>query len=307
MITTVFGKTRPVNFIFLVAFLFLFFFGVHIFILNTEVNVWSLLRMAGIFVLILFSLFLSNFISKKNGLTKDNTYVVLLFVLALCFFPYTFDNTNIIISNVFVLLALRRIISLKTYYHVKIKIFDASLWLCIATIFYGWAILFFFLVYVAILHYGLGDLRNWLIPVIAVVLVGVFISSFYFLFDRWEELSQVLNFHIELKIEKYADLKHLIPFLYILGMGGLSSFSYFTNIKAKLSEQQSLILLVLVAFFISVFISLLSVDEDTSEFIFIAFPLAVMTANYIEIIEKKWFKEFLLWTFVAMPFVILWL
>ena len=305
MISTVFEKTRPINFIFIILFSVLFFFGVHFFLLKTQINVYSIFKLIGSFSLVLFSIFLTNFISKKNGLTKDNTYAILIFVLALSFFPYTFSNDRIIISNVFIFLALRRIISLKTYHNIKLKLFDASLWICVATIFYEWALLFFFLVFVAILHYGLKDLRNWLIPLVAIFIVIIFITSFYFFTDRIDEFSKILNFRVELNIDKYTDLKYLIPLLFTLLVGFMAIFSYFKNIKVKLSEEQSSILLIIVSFFISLFIVLLSDNENTSEFIFTAFPLAILITNYIEVIAKKWFKEVLLLMFILLPFFIL--
>ena len=305
MVASVFGKTRPINFIFIIIFLIFFFFGVHFFLLKTSSDILSLLKLLGILILILGSVFLTNFISKKNGLTRDNTYAALLFVLILSFFPYTFSNIEIIISNVFILLAIRRIISLKSYIQIKLKLFDASLWICLATIFYEWAILFFFLVFVAILHYGLKDIRNWLIPLVAIITVCIFAVTFFYLTNQLDKLSGILDFKIELHIEKYLDLRYLIPFLYILSVGVLATFSYFANIKSKLSEEQSSILLVIVAFLVSLFISLLSNNERTSEFIFMGFPLAIVMTNYMELIKKWWYKEFLLWTFIILPFVVL--
>ena len=305
MVSSVFGKTRPINFIFIIIFLLFFFFGVHFFLLKTNSDIVSILKLFGILILILASVFLTNFISKKNGLTRDNTYAALLFVLILSFFPYTFSNIEIIISNVFILLAIRRIISLKSYIQIKLKLFDASLWICLATIFYEWAILFFFLVFVAILHYGLKDIRNWLIPLVAIITVCIFVVTFFYLTNQLDKLSGILNFKIGLNIDKYLDMRYLIPFLYILTMGTLATFSYFANIKSKLSEEQSSILLVIVAFLVSLFISLLSNNERTSEFIFMGFPLAIVMTNYIELIKKWWYKEFILWTFIILPFIVL--
>lgn len=305
MVSSVFGKTRPINFIFIIIFLLFFFIGVHFFLLKTSSDFLSILKLLGIITLIFTSVFLTNFISKKNGITRDNTYAALLFVLILSFFPYTFSNIEIIISNVFILLAIRRIISLKSYTHIKLKLFDASLWICLATIFYEWAILFFFLVFVAILHYGLKDIRNWIIPIVAIVTVCIFVVTFFYLTNQLDKLSGILDFKIELHIEKYLELRYLIPFLYILLLGILATFSYFTNIKSKLSDEQSSILLVIVAFLVSLFISLLSTNERASEFIFMGFPLAIIMTNYIELIKKWWYKEFLLWTFIILPFVVL--
>src|SRR5690606_34814998 len=100
----------------------------------------TILKVFSILIFIVFSVFLTNFICKKNGLTKDNTYAMLLFALVLTLFPNVFTNIKVIFANVFILLAIRRIISLKSYHNIKVKLFDASLLICVATIFYEWSV-----------------------------------------------------------------------------------------------------------------------------------------------------------------------
>src|SRR5690606_34010767 len=132
MITTIFSKSRPFNYILVTALLILCFFLYQLKDITT-VNSGIELATKGVLLLLLVaSLFISNFITKKNGLSKDNTFPFLFFFSFLILFPTTLGNTSLIISNFFVLLALRRLISLQSLVTPKEKIFDASLWIFIA-------------------------------------------------------------------------------------------------------------------------------------------------------------------------------
>jgi hypothetical protein len=45
--------------------------------------------------------------------------------------------------------------------------------------------------------------------------------------------------------------------------------------------------------------------KDGSEFLFMFGPLSIIIANYIEIIEEKWFKEVFLAILILVPFILL--
>src|SRR5690606_40814388 len=79
---------------------------------------------------------------------------------------------------ILVLLALRRIVSLQTLNESKLKIFDASLWIFIATLFESWTILYFAMVYLAIIWYVSNDYRNWTIPLIALLTVTILFYTY---------------------------------------------------------------------------------------------------------------------------------
>ena len=140
MITSVFKKSTPLNFI-LVVILMLVFFLIYQFQDLTWTNsVGSILKKAGLCIILLASVFIANFIVKKNGLSKDSSYTILFYFLFLLFFPSVLNNLNIIAANFFILLALRRLISLQSLKASKEKIFDASLWIFIAALFHFWSI-----------------------------------------------------------------------------------------------------------------------------------------------------------------------
>jgi hypothetical protein len=92
---------------------------------------------------VLGSVFITNFISKKNGLSKDSAYTV-FFILLIVFFPSVLDNVNLVVANFFILLAFRRLISLQSLKASKEKIFDASFWIIVAALFQFWVFFILF-------------------------------------------------------------------------------------------------------------------------------------------------------------------
>ena len=163
MITSFFKKSTPINYSLLGILMVLVFF---LYQFHTTIGATTSAGMMQKVVLlgVLFaSLFFSNFIVKKNGLTKDSSYTILFYFLFLLFFPKIFNNVNLLLANFFILLSMRRLISLQTLKAPKEKIFDAALWIFVASLFHFWCILFIIVVYVSIIFHVSRDYRNWLI------------------------------------------------------------------------------------------------------------------------------------------------
>jgi hypothetical protein len=98
---------------------------------------------------VLGSVFITNFISKKNGLRTVLTQF--FYFLLIVFFPSVLDNVNLVVANFFILLAFRRLISLQSLKASKEKIFDASFWIIVAALFQFWSILYLVLVFISII------------------------------------------------------------------------------------------------------------------------------------------------------------
>src|SRR3970282_2496096 len=125
----------------------------------------------------------ANFVSKKNGLSKNSSYTIFFYLLFLLFFPSILDNINLIFSNLFILLALRRLLSLQSLTASKEKIFDASLWIFVASLFHFWSIIFIVLVFISIMFHVARDYRNWILPFIAFFTAGIIFMLYAAVFD----------------------------------------------------------------------------------------------------------------------------
>ena len=146
MITSIFKKSTPLN-LSLVVFLILSFFFIYQFQdLAWASNLVTIGNKLTILLILLGSIFFTNFIANKNGVSKDTAYVILFFFLFVIFFPSIFDKFDLVVSNFFIILAIRRLISLQSLSASKEKIFDASLWIFIAALFHFWSILYLVLV-----------------------------------------------------------------------------------------------------------------------------------------------------------------
>ncbi len=109
MITSVFKKSTPINYSFIGIMILLFFFVYQFQDTKWTNSLWEIGKKAGLLLILFASVFLSNFIVKKNGLTKDSAFTILFYFLFLLFFPKVLDNYNLILANFFILLVYAKI------------------------------------------------------------------------------------------------------------------------------------------------------------------------------------------------------
>ena len=111
-------------------------------------------------IVAVFFVFLLDFIISKNNLTKKNGYAIMTFGLLFGLFPEALRYSDLLFANLFVLFALRRLISLQTNLHTKKKFFDAGFWVMMATLFHFWSVLFFAVVIVALIYHSKNNLKK---------------------------------------------------------------------------------------------------------------------------------------------------
>ena len=294
MITSVFSKSRPINYILITTLLVLCFL---LFQFQTNFNTISIFEIGKKIVLLFLlvgSLFITNFITKKNGLSKDNSYTFLLFFVFLILFPKTLSNEFLIISNLFILLALRRLISMQSLITPKEKIFDASFWIFTASLFNFWCILFIFLVFFSIIFHVSRDYRNWLIPFIAfftVLVVGVLGALIFNPNIIQNYVSQiVIDFDL-----KYIEtiFQNIALSIYII-TAFIAFVSMILILSSKLSNLQSSYRKIMFAFIIGLVVFFISPNKDNSSLIYTFVPVSIMLTNYLETIHKYWIKETIL-------------
>lgn len=291
MITTIFSKSRPFNYILVTGLLIIFFF---LYQLQEDKWLSSLVMIAekaGLLALLIASLFISNFVTKRNSLSKDNTYPFLFFFAFLILFPGTLGSANLIISNFFILLALRRLISLQSLLTPKEKIFDASLWIFIAAIFHFWSILYIILVFTSIILHVSRDYRNWVLPYIALfTAVSIFLLA-SFIFDKalinYVLEGAKLNFGFDYFTNKFQNIALSI----YAAIAVLFLFSQIISLPNKPLNLQASYKKIIISFFIGFIIFIISPFKNNSMLIYTFMPLAVMATGFFEGIEVKWMKE----------------
>ncbi len=302
MITSLFRKSTPLNYSLILVSVFFFFFIYQI-QLGSELKLGlSFIEKAALLLVILVSLFVINFIVKKNGLSKDSSYTVLFYFLFLLIFPSVWNNIYLMLSNFFLLLALRRLISMGTNKAIKEKIFDASLWIFLASLFHFWAILFIILVFVAIVFHASRDYRNWALPFIAFFTIGTLfvLSTLILNTDRISILleSAQINYKIDYFVNNYENLA--------LSLYATVSLFFIVSIALTFSNRPLMLHATykktVLAFFIGVAVFIISPNKSSDLLVFTFAPLTILATSHIEIVSVKWQKEVVLVGVILISF-----
>ncbi|WP_284650974.1 DUF6427 family protein [Flavobacterium terrisoli] len=303
MITSIFKKSSILNYALIIILLLGSFF---IFQSSDFGNKLAPENFSGNIILItllLISFFLVNFIVKKNGLTKNSSYTILFFLLYLLLFPSVFNNSNLLFANFFLLLSMRRLISLQTLKAPKEKIFDASMWIFIASLFHFWCILFVVLVYISIIFHVSRDYRNWLLPFVAFVTTAVVFYGAALFFDRtWIDhiLNQSqMNFELDYFTNNYQNAA--LSFYVVIALYFL--FSMIFSLTNRPLILQASYKKMIFGFLIGSIVFILSPDKNNAMLLFTFFPLAVMTTNNIEYSQNQMYQEIVLLLLIAGSFI----
>jgi len=220
-------------------------------------------------------------------------------------FPETTTNGNVLLSNVFILFGLRRLLSLRTQIKIKKKLFDAAVWFTVAALFYFWAVLFFVIIYITLFLYTDNRIKNWIIPYVgfATILVVSIATSIIFYNDYFEILN--ISTAISYNYSIYDSTKFLIAITLLFSFGIWSSIFYLKLVQKKkkaFKPSFKIIFAFLIAAFGTV---ILAPKKDGSEFLFLFAPLSIVMTNYIESIKEKWFKEVFLLILIVVPLILL--
>jgi hypothetical protein len=317
MLTSFFGKSNPINYLILGVVISAGYLYAEISINTFDISLSSVFLHLFFMVISGLGMLLLDFIIRKNQLTKNNTYAIFFFTCFMVMLPIIFLQYKIILANAFLLLALRRIMSLRSDKNSTKKILDASLWITVAALFYFWSLLFFIPLWIAVIQKPNSNYKQMLVPFIgfcAVVIINTAYqllanNSFAWLFN-WKD-------KISFDFSAYNSVSILIPVTIILAFYIWTGFYRVFKIPAlPLKEKPNFILLLYVSL-TTLFIALGSPNKTGAEVLFVLAPVSIISANYIESsfrdwdrrneTSEFWFKEIMLWMVVILPFVFLFL
>lgn len=303
MITSIFRKSKPINFIIVAVFVVLLFGITNYNLLFNDFN--SALNASSKLLITLFLVFLLDFIISKNNLTQGNSYAIMTFGLLIGMFPEVMTYKDLLLANLFVLFALRRLVSLHSKLSIKKKLFDAAFWITIATLFYFWSILFFALVIVALIYYSQNDIKNTIVPFVGVVAVVVLLLVYNILvYDTYIRPSNFQRY-ASLDYTAYNSKESVIK-LTVLFTSLIWILIYFFRILPdKNKKLRPSYFLIAWASIIALLVALIAPIKNGSEFLFLFAPFSIIMANYIEVISERWFKEVFVVLLIITPIITL--
>ncbi|MDF4201498.1 DUF6427 family protein [Maribacter sp. SA7] len=304
MISSIFEKTKPVNFIILLVFLFLFYWSVQFYLFDLSMSNVEIAPSIGILTILLFSVFVVDFVVKRNKLTGTNSFAILFFTLLFVVFPETLGDNNAIFTSFFLLLAMRRLLSIKSLKNIKLKIFDAGLWICISSVFYEWALLYLLLVFAAIYIYDPKNIRNWLVLLSVgfcffMILYGtlVLLDKPNFIFDHYDF---AIDYDAIFPIKWWTSLKMTLYGLFNMAL----AFSAFVNLSKSGVGKVIIMRLIAFSFVIGLIVNILVTTENNNAVMITFFPSVVFIVNYLESIKKPKLLELILIASIMVPIIV---
>ena len=300
MIANFFNQTKPINFLLLSILVFFIYLVALINVDSAPLNFFFFAKNSLFIFLAILSVFVINFIIRKNALTEDNSFAILFYILMSSYFPNSYINDGLFISNFILLFAFRRIYSLRSSIETKEKIFDSAFWIGIASLFYVWSLFYLLLVYAAILIFRKTEWRNFVVPILG-VLTPVFLSYTYLLaFDDLERFNNLWKLSFDLNFQAYNSYHYMIP-LALIGILSIIAIVPTTkrSLLAKIDFKATWTLLI-AHILISVIVVMFAPEKNGAELIFLFFPLSVLFANYVQVINRYWVKESIIYIFILM-------
>ena len=300
MITSFFNKSTPLNYSVLIISV-LFFYLLYQFNIENELfTVMLFLQKTGYLLLIATSFFITNFVVKKNNITKDSGFIVFFYLNFLLFFPSIFNNPNILLSGFFLLLAMRRLILIQTLKFTKEKIFDATLWILLASIFQFWSLLFLVVVYASIFFHVSRDFRNWLIPFVSFFVFFVIFTLVSLIFDP--NLisnylhSAIIDVNFDYFKNNFENLA-LSMFTVVILFFGVSMLFSIANRPLIIQATFKKLVLTLI---ISLVVFVISANKSNDLLLLSFFPLAAIATSFIEYNKNTNQKEIVLFSCLIM-------
>ncbi len=294
MITSIFGKTKPVSFIIILTFLFVFYWTAVFLLFSTTYNPEDLIVQFATITTLLSIVVGMDFIVKRYKLTEGNSFTILFFTLFILIFPEVLLDYRTVFCCFFLLLATGRLLSIKSLKQIKMKLFDATLWVGVSSLFYDWALLYLLLVFVAIYLYEPKNIQNWLVPIVGTLTVFIISLGILTILNEKLYFKNHYQFSFDMStgfLTQWTNSMKLVMYIIIALILGMATFIKFSRSG---QGRQNTMRLVTNFFFIGLLIILLTLAGSESPILFTFFPASVFISNYIESIRKPKTKEWLL-------------
>ena len=301
MLTRFFGTAKPLAVVVVIIYMSLGFFYSNRQWVTTPFNWQETLALLGMWLLFISTMFILNFVTQKNDLTRRSTYGILLFAAFSLALPVALRDGAILLSGFFILIALRRIISFKSELYMERKIFDATIWILLASVAFYFSWLYLIAIYLALLLYNISNTRYLVIPFIGLISFAVIYYSFL-LIQAGSPGAVNLPFEsVSLDFSIYNKLEILIAVAFFIALLLWTVWRYLKEQRNASSSAKPRYAVILALLAVSILVIILSANKTGAECYVIIPVMTVIVSNFLEQTESPVFKESLLWLIVLLP------
>ncbi|MCK5782224.1 MAG: hypothetical protein KAH10_06510 [Flavobacteriales bacterium] len=243
---------------------------------------------------------LVNYIVHDNAITRKNSFALLFFVLLVASYPAIVILNPILVATFFVVLSLKNLLSLHEHKKMTVKLFNAGLFIGMAAVVYPYSLLYIVLIYLGIIIYGADNWRQWLLPLLGVLIPYYLLFTGYFVFDQLPEYFDRFFIHsFQFRENHFYDSKWVAlvwgtyMFITIFAI-----FEYSSNINLHKLDTRKGYSMTYLALFIGVIIAMFGTHTNGQELIILFLPTSIIWAKFLQHKKKAlWQNVFMLIVF----------
>ena len=139
-----------------------------------------------------------------------------------------------------------------------------------------------------------------IIPIVGFITPLFLYFTYRFYLDEVPKFLEILDFNINIDLTIYNNTIVLVPLIFLILVSILAVLSVTYKIFNISKDFNLQWILIVNSLLISVFIVILSNTKNTSEFIFLFFPTALVIANYLERLTSEINKNFILFVLLGL-------
>ena len=251
-------------------------------LLELPITVFSIAETLLMCLLLLVNTSTISFIIRKNQLSEGNLLVLFFWLALSMLFPELYKDSMVMLANTCILLVILQIMQSHSIADGRQAFFDISVLIFLASLFFLPSLLALLLLWIQILTSGGKKFRNFLSPLVALLL-------------GWQN-ELFLRFYYLPTFDVFSFLQYK----YVPLLGILLFNLFFTSWLLKKTYKRYY-----ATFFISlVLVGILGVvlheSKNAVGWLYFTFPTALSTMMLIEGLKRPWLRESLLWFFVLL-------
>jgi len=231
-------------------------------------------------------------LNTKFIFINERTYLpAIIFILSGCFITDLQSLNPVIISSIFLLIAIERLIDSYRNTNISFSSFDAGLLIGTGTLFYLNLGFFLLLVWIGLLILRPVNWREWVVPILGFCTPVFFTAAIYYL------LYDDLFLFIEIIQDNLIPFKYDITQFHFYFLGYLAlivAFASFQIIRDRITKKvrsRKIFLIFWWLFFISAIVFFIFPWASFEMIVFGFIPLSFLLTNYFLNIRIKWFGE----------------
>lgn len=261
-------------------------------------------------ILILGEALLIYHIIEKNEITGTKSYLPsLVYIILMSLQPEMLSLHPIVIANLFMLLALHKLMQTYRKETAYSEAFDTGFFISLAALCYIPSLIFILLLWIGLIIIRPFIWREWVISLIGLILPWIFLIMYYFWNSKLNVLRYDAIYYTLMTTQKSFDalVFSFSEYLQIalLLVAAFFSSGRFLNDLNKSTVQSRSNLLLLLYFFIFAFISIFIAPSYSISYLsFLSIPFSVFFSNFLLFAKKEWIAEILFLLLIISVFTI---